>query len=108
MTTFTLRKSSGSNHAATKFDVVDPDGTICGRICVPPEEASDLLAHWQDAPRNASAPKRAVNAMLAAKQGAPVPAPAHSKPENANPMVAAMVRAAKKHPLNRAAILRGC
>jgi hypothetical protein len=46
MTKFTLRKSSGSNHAVTKFDVVDGDGTICGRITVPNEEADDLARHW--------------------------------------------------------------
>jgi hypothetical protein len=111
MTTFRLQKSTGSNHAATKFDVLDDAGTICGRITVLPEQASDLLAHWQDVPRNAPAPaatgtKRAVNAMLAAKRGAPVAAPARSQPRN--PAVDAMVRAAHKNRLTKQAILRGC
>jgi hypothetical protein len=33
-------------------------------------------------------------------------AAARSQPQN--PMVSAMMRVAKKHPLNRGAILRGC
>jgi hypothetical protein len=78
--TFRLQKSTGSNHAATKFDVIDGAGTICGRISVPPEEANDLLAHWKEAPRNAPAPagsrQGAVNAMVAAaKRGSPAPLP---------------------------------
>ena len=112
MTTFRLEKSSGSNHAATKFDVLDDAGTICGRITVAPEQASDLLSHWQDAPRNvlaaaaATSKKRAVDAILAAKKGAPVAAPARSQPQN--PMVAAMLRAAHKNRPTQQAILRGC
>ena len=58
---FRLEKSTGSNHAATKFDVLDDAGTICGRITVAPEEANDLLAHWQAAPRNAPAPASKAN-----------------------------------------------
>ena len=112
MTTFRLEKSSGSNHHVTKFDVLDDVGTICGRITVPVEQASALLSHWQDAPRNvlaaaaATSKKRAVDAILAAKRGTPVAAPARSQPQN--PMVAAMLRVAGKNRLSKQAVLRGC
>jgi hypothetical protein len=111
MTTFRLEKSSGSNHAVTKFDVLDDAGSIVGRITVPNEQASAVLSHWQDAPRNvlaaaaATSSKRAVDAILAAKRGAPVAAPARSQPEN--PMVAAMLAAAPRNRLSKQAILRG-
>jgi hypothetical protein len=94
VTTFRLQKSTGSNQAVTKFDVIDRTGAICGRITVPNEEADDLAKHWLG---GAAQPK------AAAAAGAT--APARGKQ---NPMVSAMVAAAKKHPLNRAAVLRGC
>jgi hypothetical protein len=90
MTTFRLQKSAASNDLVTRFDVIDRTGSICGRITVPNEAADDLRAHWKDA----------------APRSAPAPASARGKPQN--PMVGAMVAAAKKHPLNRTAILRGC
>jgi hypothetical protein len=111
---FRLEKSSGSNHAATKFDVLDDAGTICGRITVAPEQASDLLSHWQEAPRNALAAsaatgtKRAVNAMLAAGQRSNAPAPAAADSKERNPAVSAMLRVAHKNRLTKQAILRGC
>jgi FAD/FMN-containing dehydrogenase len=71
-------------------NVLDGAGTICGRISVPPEEARDLLAHCKDA---------------APRSNAPAPAAARGKQ---NPVVSAMLAAAKRHPLSRAAILRGC
>jgi hypothetical protein len=92
MTTFRLQKSPGCNHSVTRFDVIDAAGSICGRITVPNEAADDLLAHWKDAP----------------PRSAPASQPVRGKPQRQNPMVGAMVAAAKKHPLNRTAILRGC
>jgi hypothetical protein len=92
---FRLQKSTGSNHAATKFDVVDSAGTICGRITVPPEEAADLERHWLG---GATQPKAAAAAALATS--------ARGEPQN--PMVAAMVRAARKNRPTKQAILRGC
>jgi hypothetical protein len=112
--TFRLKKSTGSNHAATKFDVIDGAGTICGRISLPPEEARDLLAHWQDAPRShtpapaaAGSRQGAGSAMLAAaNRGSPAPATARSKERN--PAVSAMLRAARHNRLTKQAILRVC
>ena len=92
MTTFKLQKSPGSNNSVTRFDVIDAAGSICGRITVPNEAADDLEKHW----------------LGGAKPKAPaaLATPVRGKPQN--PMVGAMVAAAKKHPLNRTAILRGC
>jgi hypothetical protein len=111
-TTFRLEKSRGSDQYVSKFDVIDDRGTICGRITVDADQASDLLAHWQDAPRNvlaaaaATSKKRAVDAILAAaaKKGAPVAAPAR---KHENPMIGAMLAAAPRNRLSKAAILRG-
>jgi hypothetical protein len=110
-TTFRLEKSSGSNHHISKFDVIDDRGTICGRITVDADQAPALLSHWQDAPSNvlaaaaATSKKRVVDAILAAKKGAPVVAAQPRKYEN--PAVAAMMRVAHKHRLSPQAILRG-
>ena len=111
-TTFRLEKSSGSNHSVTKFDVIDDVGTICGRITVDADQAADLLSHWQDAPRNvlaaaaATSKKRAVDAILAAKKGAPA-APAPAPSQHPDPMVQAMLGVCHKHRLSPQAILRG-
>jgi hypothetical protein len=91
---FRLQKSTASNHTATKFDVVDGEGTICGRISVPPEEARDLEKHWLG---GATQSPKAAAALVTSARGRPQ-----------NPAVSAMLAAARKHPLNRAAILRGC
>jgi hypothetical protein len=82
---------------------------------VPPEEAHDLEKHWLATTQpKASALATSVRskedamvaAMLAAgKRSAPAPATANSKPRGP---VAAMLAAAKRHPLTRAAVLRGC
>jgi hypothetical protein len=110
-TTFRLEKSRSSTAHVSKFDVIDDVGTICGRITVDADQASDLLSHWQDAPRSvlaataATSKKRAVDAILAAKKGAPVAAAPARKHEN--PMVAAMLVAAPRNRLSPAAILRG-
>jgi hypothetical protein len=84
---FTLEKSPTSDHAVTRFDVRDAAGSLVGRINVPPEQSSDLVAHWKDTPR-----------------------PASNAVGKRNPMVGAMVRAAaaRKHPLSKQAVLRGC
>ena len=109
-TTFRLEKSRSSDQYVSKFDVIDDHGTICGRITVDAEDAPELLSHWQDAPSNvraaaaATSKKRAVDAILAAKQGTPAPAPAR---KHENPMIDAMLRAAPKNRLSPQAILRG-
>jgi hypothetical protein len=84
MTKFRLEKIS-SNNSVTKFDVRDSSG-ICGRICTSPRDEAALLAHWKNGPRPTA------SAATAGKR---------------NPMIAAML-AAKKHPMTRASILRGC
>jgi hypothetical protein len=83
MKQFRLEKIS-SNNSVVKFDVRDASG-ICGRISVKPKDEAALLACWKDTAPPAS------NAAARGKQ---------------NPMVGAMLRA-KKHPMTRAAILRG-
>jgi hypothetical protein len=93
MTTFRLQKSPGSNHAVTKFDVIDAASSIRGRITVPSEAAADLEKHWLG---GAAQRPKAAAALATSVRG------------KQNPMVGAMVAAAKKHPLNRTAILRGC
>jgi hypothetical protein len=110
---FRLQKSAGSNRTATKFDVVDDDGAICGRISVPPEEARDLEKHWLQPKASAlatsarSKENAMVAAMLAAGQrSAPAPAAAGGKPQN--PAVSAMLRAARQNRLTKQAVLRGC
>jgi hypothetical protein len=85
MKQFRLEKIS-SNNSISRFNVLDGTG-ICGRISVAPKDEAALLACWKD-----TAPP-AANAAARGKQ---------------NPMVGAMIRAAKKHPLTRAAVLRGC
>jgi hypothetical protein len=114
---FRLLKSEGSNHAVTKLDVVDDDGTICGRITVPVEETNDLLAYWKDAaPRSASALATSIRSkenalvaeMLAAGQRSNAPAPAAPRSKQENPAVSAMLRVAKQNRLTKQAILRGC
>jgi hypothetical protein len=75
----------------TRFHVIAlADNSTCGIITVANEQADDLERHWLGAPPQAKA------------QDALTPG------DKANPMVAAMVRAARKHPFNRAAVLRGC
>jgi hypothetical protein len=69
----------------TKFHVLSSDSSIVGSINVPNEEANDLQKHWLG--------------------GQKAPAAAAG---NQNPMVTAMVAAARRHPLNKQAILRGC
>jgi hypothetical protein len=105
---FRLQKSSGSNDVITKFDVVDDNESIVGRICVPREASADLLAHWNAAPSPSSTAARGknpvVNAMLAAKRPGAL-APAVSKP---NPAVAAMLRVSRQNKLTKQAVLRGC
>jgi hypothetical protein len=87
MKQFRLEKSSGSNTTVTKFNVVDEGGGIAGRICVSVEDEAALLACWKGpAPTAASAAARG-------KQ---------------NPMVGAMLSAARKHPMTTQAVLRGC
>jgi anthranilate phosphoribosyltransferase len=87
------RQSPGAT--ITKFHVYDSAGDIIGSINVANEDAADLQKHWLG---SATQPKATAAAALATS----------ARGEQQNPMVAAMVRAAKKHPLNRAAILRGC
>jgi len=84
MTKFRLQKIS-SNSSITRFDVLDGTG-ICGRISVKPADESALLACWKDTAPPAS------NAAARGTQ---------------NSMVGAML-AAKKRPLTRAGVLRGC
>ena len=86
MKQFTLSKQP-RGQTTTRFHVLAADNSICGIITVPNEAASDLEKHW-----------------LA---GAPVPARAAAGKQQ-NPMVNAMVAAARRHPLNKQAILRGC
>jgi hypothetical protein len=83
MTKFRLEKAT-ANNSVVKFNVLDGTG-ICGRISVKPADEGALLACWKDTAPPAS------NAAARGKQ---------------NPMVGAMLRA-KKHPMTRAAILRG-
>ena len=45
--TYRLEKSSRSNRALTKFDVIDSAGAICGSINVPPSEEPALLPCWR-------------------------------------------------------------
>ena len=70
----------------TKFHVLDNANSVVGIITVANEQASDLEKHWLGG----------------------APAPARAAASKQNPMVSAMVAAAKKHPLNRQAVLRGC
>ena len=85
MTQFKLsRQPPGAT--LSKFHVLDSAGSIIGSINVQNEEADDLQKHWV----------------------ASAPAPRAATTGKQSPMINAMVRAAKKHPLNRAAVLRGC
>jgi hypothetical protein len=77
----------------TKFHVLDSANSIIGSINVPNEAADDLQKHWVG-----GAPQPKASAALATS----------ARGKEQNPMVAAMVRAARRHPLNRAAVLRGC
>jgi hypothetical protein len=103
----------------TKFFVYNSSGDTIGSINVPNEAADALERHWlggtiqPQASALATSTRRKENAlvaeMLATRQrskASPPPAAPRSKQEN--PMVAAMVAAAPKHRLTRAAILRGC
>jgi hypothetical protein len=85
--TFLLEKSEASDTYLSRFRVKNAAGDVVGHINVKPSEEADLLAHWRS---SAQAPARA----------------AAGKREN--PMVAAMVKASKRHPLNKQAVLRGC
>jgi hypothetical protein len=69
----------------TSFHVLADDNSTCGIITVPNAQADDLAKHWLGS----------------------APAPARATAGN-NPMVSAMMTAAKKHPLSRGAVLRGC
>jgi predicted helicase len=82
-----LRQAPGA--ALTKFLVYDSAGSISGSINVPNEAANDLARHWVTQPMA----EAALATSAAGKQ---------------NPMVSAMLAAARKHPLSRAAVLRGC
>ena len=70
----------------TRFHVIASDNSVCGIITVPNEEVDDLERHWV-----ASSPAPAART-AAGKQ---------------NLMVKAMTEAARRHPLNQQAILRG-
>ena len=83
--TYTLSKVS-ENASIVKFRISDDFG-VCGSVSCKPEHQSDLLACWRAAP--------------------PRPAAANAAARGKNPMVSAMM-SARKHPLTRAAILRGC
>ena len=76
----------------TRFHVLASDDSICGIITVPNEQTADLERHWLGAGPQAKA------------QATLTPA---GKQENPNPMVSAMLRVARKHPLTPEAILRG-
>jgi hypothetical protein len=108
--TFRLEKARRSTAHISIFDVLDDAGSIVGRITVDAEDAPELLSHWVNEPHNviaavsATSKKRAVDAILAAKQGTPVAAPAR---KHENPMIDAMLRAAPKNRLSQQAILRG-
>jgi hypothetical protein len=82
-----LRQAPGA--AITKFLVYDSAGSIIGSINVPNAVADDLARHWVTQPKAAEA----ATAPVRGKQ---------------NPMVSAMLAAAKRHPLSHGAILRGC
>lgn len=84
---FRLEKTA-SNRVVSKFHVLNAAGDIVGSSNVKPSEEADLLAHWKGAPR--AAPRAAT---AAGKE---------------NRMVSAMAEAAKKHPLSKQAVLRGC
>jgi hypothetical protein len=110
-TTFRLEKSRSSDQYVSKFDVIDSAGAIVGRITVDAEDAPELLSHWCESPRSnvlaaaaATSKKRAIDAILEWKKGAPVAAPAR---RHENPMIDAMLRAAHKNRLSAQAILRG-
>jgi hypothetical protein len=92
----------------TRFFVYDGDDII-GSVNVANEDATALEKHWIGATQpKAVAPRRssALAEALAAKRQPGSHPPASNKEQN--PMVAAMVRAAKRHPLNQQAVLRGC
>ena len=101
----------------TKFHVFNSSGDTVGVVNVPNEDADALERHWlggttqPQASALAASARRKENALVAkmldAGKRSNVPAPPpRSKQEN--PMIGAMLAAAPKHRLNRAAILRGC
>ena len=82
------RQPNPRGSVLTKFHVLDSADSIVGSINVPNEAAADVERHWLG--------------------GATQPQAAAATSARGNPMVSAMLAAAKKHPLNRAAVLRGC
>ena len=45
--TFQLKKSTASNRAMSRFNLLDETGTTVGSISVKPSEEQDLLLHWR-------------------------------------------------------------
>ena len=104
----------------TRFHVLDSARSTVGIVSVPTSQADDLQRHWlgdggATQPQASAAPglpasgKTKGNALAAAleankRPGSLPPAPA----SKANPVVNAMLAAAKKNRLSQAAILRGC
>jgi hypothetical protein len=86
------RQAQPSGATLTKFHLLSADA-IVGIITVPNGAADDLEKHWLG---GATQPQEAAAAAALAT------------PARGNPMVSAMLAAAKRHPLNRAAVLRGC
>jgi hypothetical protein len=114
MKQFRLSKQS-SGPLITKFFVYNSAGDTIGSINVPNEDAGDLERHWLGsaaepqalalaAAKAATSSKRVIDALVAAKRGAPVAAPAR---KHENPMIAAMLAAAPRNRLSQQAILRG-
>ena len=103
----------------TRFHVLDSARSTVGIVSVPTSQADDLQRHWLGGgatqPQAAAAclpasGKTKGNALAAAleankRPGSLPPAPARPKE---NPVVNAMLAAAKKNRLSQAAILRGC
>ncbi len=75
----------------TRFHVLASDNSICGIITVPNASADDLERHWLG-----GAPQPKASAAAVTPGG------------KQNSAVAAMLSAARKHPLNKQAVLRGC
>jgi hypothetical protein len=97
----------------TKFFVYNSSGDTIGIISVPNEEADDLERHWLGGgatqPQASAVTKKGTGLLAAALEANKRPGalpPDRAKQEN--PMVSAMLRAAKQHTLNRQAILRSC
>jgi hypothetical protein len=101
----------------TKFHVLD-GASIIGSINVPNSDATALERHWlggttqPQASALATSTRRKENAMVAKMlevgKRSNAPAPAEAVSGKRNPMIDAMLVAAPKNRLTRAAILRGC